>query len=1174
MSFRIKTILGIAIIEAVFLSILIINSLRIIETSHQKEISQTAKTLTSLFKAAISDAVLSMDIATLESLIDELLRSPQVVYVKVFDTTGLLAEGGDLEKAQNSLSRSVADGAPDNDFPVILHERTNIHFEDQVFGRVQIGIDTAQIGLTWTQARNESIRIAILEIILVAIASYFFGSYLTKQLGTLREAISKIKTGDYDFRLENYSDDELGQTAEAFSEMSAELKRTLDATESSSRRNQELASKLKQREVWLQAVNNSLVDGIITLDEMGNIRGLNDSACTIFGYAREELLGLNYSLVVLDEQQRRRIESIFQQGQSTAENQFNKYTSEWGYRRKGQRFPVDLIISTTEVNQRLVVILIYRDLTKEKLLQEKIELSNAIKDGMLESSLSAIVSIDEFGKIIEFNPAAEGMFGYSRDDILNKPMDEFLIPSPLRSAHRKGMQHYLKSGEGPVLNQRLQLSALKKNGDEFPIEIAISPSQIGEKHYFTAVIDDISERLAEAEKLKQATVTAEQANQAKSDFLASMSHEIRTPLNIVLGMVDLLQETSLSKYQLSYVENARAAGFNLMDLINNVLDLAKIEAGKLDVHFAKVNLAGLIEHVTKVFGFQALSTGLSLQSYISKTTPAHIDSDKNLIRQILTNLVGNAIKHTDSGGIFIAVDVIEQAAQFFVEIRVSDSGIGLTEVEQTQIFEEFSQGRFSQKTQGSTGLGLVISQKIANLLDGQIRVSSVLGQGSTFALQIPCQQPITKPQIMPKPSFKLVLCSGNEMLIDPIEKQFADWGFYVEVCKTPDELKGRFQRSKPTTVCLLVDTSSNSKDWFPALQNIRFAPGSRCVSLGEPENIPPTPQVPCIQLSLPLNRYQLLGLITGRYADYKKGRLDYINDYPDKQKDHLKVAENKLVIEKKSKTPSAKILVVDDSKANLVIAKSYLEMAGYLVDTADSGESAIEKLADQDDSDIDLILMDVRMPGINGIEATKKIRESGNKIPILALTAQALNEERELCIEAGMQDFLTKPIDRQHLIATVRQWLSNASTSLQAEDSESLRSDSSESVIRDATISPGDQAILVDHNALDALERDTSPAILIKMLKIYIKELYKRLTSINKDLNENNLNQAGVAAHALKSSSLTFGAKVLHLEAKAIEKACQENDLETAKEHLIVLEKQAIPTLEQFKKSYDLSESL
>ncbi|MCF2904666.1 ATP-binding protein [Octadecabacter sp. CECT 8868] len=360
----------------------------------------------------------------------------------------------------------------------------------------------------------------------------------------------------------------------------------------------------------------------------------------------------------------------------------------------------------------------------------------------VSASLDAIVTANGAGEIIDFNASAENVFGWSRSEIIGKSMEETFIPHHMRDAHHNGMRRYIKTGQPRVVDAgRVELSALRKSGEEFPVELNITSTEDEDGVKFIAYIRDISERKIAEQELVDARDRAERTDKAKSQFLTLISHEMRTPLNGIMGVLDLLKTTKLSSVQERYADIALASSEILLEHTNEALDVTRIETGDLKLTLQQFSLPELVNGLADVL--EPLAREKELRLIVELGDPVCMDfyGDKNRIRQILTNLIGNAIKFSDSGQITVKVDGIHGPEHSSVKFKVSDTGSGIEPEHQEQVFDAFvalapSEGRQSR----GDGLGLSISQKIARRMDGDISLKSEVGVGSTFTLTVPLQR--------------------------------------------------------------------------------------------------------------------------------------------------------------------------------------------------------------------------------------------------------------------------------------------------------------------------------------------------------------------------------------------------------------------------------------------------
>lgn len=358
------------------------------------------------------------------------------------------------------------------------------------------------------------------------------------------------------------------------------------------------------------------------------------------------------------------------------------------------------------------------------------------------ASLDAIVTANTNGEIIDFNASAEQVFGWAREEIIGQTMEATFIPQRMRDAHHNGMKRYLDTGKPRVVDAgRVELAALRKSGEEFPVELNITTAQDGEDQIFIAYIRDISERKINEQRLIDARDRAERTDKAKSRFLTVMSHEMRTPLNGILGVLDLLKTTNLNEQQTRYARIATSSSEVLLEHVNEALDITRVETGELQLTKQDFNLNELMQGLLDVFDPLAREKDLSIDMQVDPTMQETYHGDAGRLRQILTNLIGNAVKFTDQGRITLRVSGIHGPDTSSLRFEVEDSGIGIPADQQEQIFEEFfalaqSEGR---QTRGD-GLGLSISRRIARAMDGDVSLKSAEGEGSVFTLTLPLQR--------------------------------------------------------------------------------------------------------------------------------------------------------------------------------------------------------------------------------------------------------------------------------------------------------------------------------------------------------------------------------------------------------------------------------------------------
>jgi len=374
-------------------------------------------------------------------------------------------------------------------------------------------------------------------------------------------------------------------------------------------------------------------------------------------------------------------------------------------------------------------------------LNDQLVSSRARLQAIVDTSLNAIVGMDELGRVTDWNPHAEATFGWSRDEILGKSLADTIVPEQHRAAHRAGLAHYLTTGDGPVLGKLLELTALDRAGREFPVELAISrASALGNKALFVGLVRDITTRKDAERAINNLNAELRVANQHKSEFLATMSHELRTPLNAILGFSELLLDDSTGKYNAAtrqkFLTQISTGGKHLLDLINDILDLSKVEAGQMFLELETVSIAETVGQVMNTIEPIAAKKGVRVEANVGAA--GRLQADPHKMVQMLLNLVTNAVKFTPEGG---SVTIAAQRQAETVEISVTDTGIGIAKSDLDRLFREFQQlDSGPGRHQEGTGLGLALTKRLAALHGGDVRVVSELGKGSVFTLELPLEQ--------------------------------------------------------------------------------------------------------------------------------------------------------------------------------------------------------------------------------------------------------------------------------------------------------------------------------------------------------------------------------------------------------------------------------------------------
>ncbi|HXE36959.1 MAG TPA: ATP-binding protein, partial [Azonexus sp.] len=644
---------------------------------------------------------------------------------------------------------------------------------------------------------------------------------------------------------------------------------------------------------------------------------------------------------------------------------------------------------------------------------------------IVENLGDCVITIDRQGIVRNANPALERIMGYTADEVVGHNVS-LLMPEPDHSKHDGYLERYLRTGEAHLIGTPREVVGRHKEGRPVPLELSVSEYTVRGEHYFIGTLRDISERKRFIAELTRARADAEQANRAKSAFLATMSHEIRTPMNGVVGMVELLTHSRLSEHQADLLQTISESAATLLGLIDDILDFSKIEAGRLEIERVPVSVANLAEGLGNSLVTVALRRGVDLLLFIAPDIPERVLADDVRLRQVLYNLIGNAIKFSAGrpghrGRVAVRAEV---AATEPLRLRfsVADNGIGMAPEAIEHLFTPFTQAEVSTTRRfGGTGLGLAICQRLVTLMQGEIIVSSTPGSGSTFTVTLPFaaaeQQPVRS--LLRLDGVRCVVIAGHDLAADDVASYLEHAGAQVIVAGDIDQA-ARHAATLDNPV-ILYDAGHGDSP-LPTLR-LAFAalPGVRYLILTRGQGRRARVEAPdAIGLDGDGMRRQSLlravAIAAGRASP--EVIQDDIEDFHDDEAIAPSIAD--------ARAAGRLILVAEDDEINQKVILHQLALLGYAAEIAATGSEALRLWHE---GNYALLLTDLHMPEMDGytLAATIRREEAGaRRMPIVALTANALRGEANRARAAGMDEYLTKPVQLGQLGSALEKWLPGA----------------------------------------------------------------------------------------------------------------------------------------------------
>jgi PAS domain S-box-containing protein len=1063
-----------------------------------------------------------------------------------------------LTDPNSNIIHTTVDG---NEF---IEYAVPIYIFERRWGQFRVAIPAVEIASRVRHSVLQASIIAASVSLLVAILIFLMVRRGLNPVSELTRAARLMAGGDLDARCRYNRKDEIGELASQFNNMAAKIQ---ESHRNMERRVAERTADLKhahealrEHEKKFNTLLENATDYIYFKDRDSRFVLTSKTMAKHFGESDVEgMIGkadADYFSPEHAEGARRDEEEIMRTGQPIV----NKYEKEtWPDGRVNWVSSCKLPMRDDEGNI-IGTFGISRDVTELVRLQAELEESERYAREVVDTIQAGLLVIDAETRLIsDANNAAVKMLGVERQELIGQSYGRFIhglngappmLPCPGESVAKEEQTYIRVSGSRfPVLRS---IVPIVRNGRNYLLESFVDITELKEmersiRHAKEVVEATNTELQQSIERANRMAHEAEVANQAKSQFLANMSHEIRTPMNGIIGMIGLLLDTKMSPEQGIYAETVRSSAESLMAIINDILDFSKIEAGKLDLEDLNFDLRVTLDNMNDILALRAQQKQLEYACVIDPEVPSKLIGDPGRLRQILTNLVGNAIKFTEQGEIAILVDLVEDSAdQTRIQFAITDTGIGIQQEKIDQLFEAFTQADASTtRRYGGTGLGLTISRRLCALMGGEIQVESEVGKGSRFSFTVTLKKQsnvdTTVFEMLPdirtrriiyvddNATNRLVLrlqlqswhCRGDEAsgadealelmhaaieAGDPYEIAILDY----QMPNTDGEDLGRRIKEDPklSDVHLIMMTSIGKRGDALKFQEIGFA----------------------AYLTKPIKQSQLYDcLVTvisgGKAKDGSgPGRI---------------ITRHSLAEETKRRV---RILLAEDNPTNQQVALGILSKLGYNCDTVANGAEAVEAL---ESIPYDLVLMDVQMPEMDGLEATRAIRNPNSrvmnpKIPIIAMTAHAMKSDREKCLASGMTDYVAKPVQPSELAAALERNIKAVMVEERQAKEESEAAKAAKSA-KPAQVVDAPRAIFDRSQILDRLEGDT--ALMHEILKVFVSDCPEYLQALRQGAQSGDVDSIARNAHSLKGAAGNVGASTVHDLAFQVELAAKEEAL-------------------------------
>ncbi len=915
---------------------------------------------------------------------------------------------------------------------------------------------------------------------------------------------------------------------------------------------------LRRSETKFRTLYDSSSDAVMLADENGYFFDCNKKTLAIFGCANPEEFCSKHPADLSPPQQPCGTDSQVLADRMSAEAmEKGSARFEWVHKRSdtGETFPADVLLTAMELDGKQVIQAVVRDITDRRQAEKALRESEVKYRHIFESLEDVYCQTDAQGIFRVLSPSSFSVTGWTPEEMIGKHVADVLVDPNvqgdllnllLQEGHVKDYEATIKRRDGTTL--RISVGARLLRDDE------------GHPNGVSSILRDITDRKEAEEKLletnrrlEQATAWANdmalqayEASRAKSDFLANMSHEIRTPMNGVIGMTGLLLDTELDDTQRRYAETIRLSGESLLGLINDILDFSKIEAGKLDLEMLDFDLRAMLDDFAATIALRAHDKGLEFICAAAPEVPAYLRGDPGRLRQILTNLVGNAIKFTGEGEIAVKASLVsETGKEAVLRFSVKDTGIGIPKDKQKLLFQKFTQADASTtRKYGGTGLGLAISKQLVEMMKGEVGIESEEGRGSEFRFTVRLAKQAAHEHLVTPPAdirgVHILVVDDNATNREVLSAQLHSWGMRTE--DVPDAFAAL------TTLCRARDSGDPFRIAILDMQ----MPGMDGVALGRAIKDDATlKDTHLILLSSLGRRGDAKHMEEVGFSAYltKPARQSELFDCLAAVRAGTAFAPQTIVTRhsiREMRRGAMRILLAEDNITNQDVALGILEKLGLRADAVADGKEVLHAL---ETLPYDLVLMDVQMPEMDGLEATRRIRDPrsavlDHRIPIIAMTANAMQGDREMCLHAGMNDYVTKPIVPRFLAEALDKWLPRESAL--------------------AKHPPGTPVF----DTRGMMTRMMGDEVLARrIMEGFLEDIPKQIETLKTYLKAGDIMRAERQSHTIKGAAANIGGEAMREAAYEMEKMAKAGDLEAVTAGLPGLETQ----FARLKEAMDLS---